>query len=46
MDGDDPQPRSTVVVFFGMINGHDQIPFFLNLNHTLRHFEASVIGIS
>jgi hypothetical protein len=31
---------------FGMINGHDQIPAFLNLNHTSRHFEASVIGIS
>jgi hypothetical protein len=29
-----------------MINGHDQIPAFLNLNHTSRHFEASVIGIS
>jgi hypothetical protein len=31
---------------FGMINGHDQILDFLNLNHTSRHFEASVIGIS
>jgi hypothetical protein len=31
---------------FGMINGHDQIPAFLNLIHILRHFGVSVIGIS
>jgi hypothetical protein len=31
---------------FGMINGHDQILAFLNLNHTSCHFEASVIIIS
>jgi hypothetical protein len=31
---------------FGMINGHDQIQAFLNLNHTSLHFEASVIEIS
>jgi hypothetical protein len=31
---------------FGMINGHDQIPAFLNLIHTSRHFGVSVIGIS
>jgi hypothetical protein len=28
---------------FGMINGHDQIPAFLNLIHTSRHFRVSVI---
>jgi hypothetical protein len=31
---------------FGMINGHDQVPAFLNLIHTSRHFGVSVIGIS
>jgi hypothetical protein len=31
---------------FEMINGHDQIPAFLNLIHTSRHFRVLVIGIS
>jgi hypothetical protein len=31
---------------FGMINGHDQVLAFLNINHTSLHFKASMIGIS
>jgi hypothetical protein len=31
---------------FGMINGHDQVPTFLNRIHTSCHFGVSVIRIS
>jgi hypothetical protein len=41
-----PSAKINIRDLFGLINSHDQIPAFLNLIHTSRHFRVSVIGIS